>query len=101
MVAKERPCVAGGGGVCEDPPRPFHEAVSVGVVAEYCSSFDTPHDDMMQHSLGIKAGMAGHKEMVASEGHAVKGYLLIYGRPSRFLRGEQQSSRRRFEPPPE
>jgi len=49
-------------------------------------SFNTPHDNIMQHSFGIKAGMAGRTEMPVPEGRVVKSYSLIYGRTYTFPR---------------
>lgn len=60
MVRNQSPGVTLGLSFFEDAGEPFQERLTIFVVKEDVSSFDSPGHHMLEKAGGVKSGLAGH-----------------------------------------
>jgi hypothetical protein len=60
VIAEESPCVTRRVGFGKHLPDSLDKTVFVDIVTEDQSPLNPPDDDVMDHTFGVKTGMAGH-----------------------------------------
>ena len=76
--------------IVEEPAEPLDKGLPVGVVREELPAFDPPHDDMLEGTRSVNAGLAGHGRRVPQA--EAETNLCFYERPPPFHDSESVTS---------